>query len=221
MMEDLFKQHFAIVFPIFFAAMWLAVTTLLGALSGWYALMQRYPDREEKPLLHLWGQSGTMGAGVGMSGILKLSVCPSGLRVGMFRVFGVFCHDFFVPWEEIRIRRKTWLFMALAELRFGDGASGKLTVQSNVADQLARAAGGDWPEPGMFPRQTTEAVFWDLAKQWAILTTFASLFFISASRLASAPGHDPVGPPVVVAIAFPAIVFGIVSLIRFFVRLRQ
>jgi hypothetical protein len=86
-------------FLLFFATLWFAVTTLLGVMSNWFVLAQRYPDRKEEALLTLRGQSGSMGLGVRMNHILKISVCPSGLRIGMSRVFGPFCRDFFVPWE--------------------------------------------------------------------------------------------------------------------------
>ena len=47
-------------FPVYFAFLWLGVTMLLGVLSGWFSLMQRYPNREETPLLTLSAQSGSM-----------------------------------------------------------------------------------------------------------------------------------------------------------------
>ena len=68
--------------------------------------MEVYPDQSDEPILRLRGQSGTMGLGVGMNGVLILSVCPTGLRVGMMRVFGPFCRDFFVPWESIAVVRE-------------------------------------------------------------------------------------------------------------------
>jgi len=97
--------------------MWFGVTTMLGALSGWYALMNRYPDRPESPMLVLRHQSGSFGF-VGMSRILVLSACPSGLRIGMMRIFGPFCRDFFVPWDEIRVRRKDRVLWRTAILEF-------------------------------------------------------------------------------------------------------
>jgi hypothetical protein len=49
-------------------------------------------------------------------------------------------------------------------------------------------------------------------KEWAALTACAALFFILAPRLIT-----PDGPflPIPVAIAFPAVVFGIVALMRY------
>lgn len=77
-----------------------------------------------------------------MRGILTLDVCPSGFRVGIIRAFGPFCRDFFVPWEDIRVTRKTVLFWPVAKLQFGNPSIGSLTISARVADRLARAAKG-------------------------------------------------------------------------------
>ena len=147
-MDDPLPLYFSYAFPVFFAALWVAITVLLGFASGWYALMRRYPDRSERPILHLRGQMGFMGSlNARFRGILRLSVCPSGLRVGVFRLFGPFCRDFFVPWEEISVTRAQWFLMGeMAIMTFGDPPHGKLAVTAAVAARLAKAAGDDWPE---------------------------------------------------------------------------
>ena len=76
-------------FSAFFILMWLGVTTLLSWKSGWFKLMRRYPDQDETSVLVLRNQSGSMG-GVSMRNILQLEVCPSGLRISIFRIFGPF-----------------------------------------------------------------------------------------------------------------------------------
>jgi hypothetical protein len=99
MSAGLIGQNFPIFFPLFFVALWLTVTTILTMLSGWFRLMAEYPDQSMEPILRLRGQSGAMGVGVSMRGILILSVCPTGLRVwdnadfrpilqGLFRALG-------------------------------------------------------------------------------------------------------------------------------------
>ncbi len=125
--------------------LWLPVTTLLNIASGWRGLTARYPDRDEAPYLTLRWVSGEMGT-VRMRGVLILGACPSGLRVDMFRPFNLFGRPFFVPWGELRVERvKTW-FAMMATLRFGDGAR-PLVIPASVADRLAAASQGRWPEP--------------------------------------------------------------------------
>ena len=213
-MDALIKQYFPFIFPVFFVTLWLLVTTLLGLFSGWYLLMRKYPNREEEPLLQLKWQSGMMGL-VGMSRILNIAVCPSGLRIGMMRIFGLFCRDFFVPWQDIAVVRKDRFFWQTAELHFGPPPQATLSIPVHVADRLARASLGRWPEPGPFAPESNQQAFLSVAKQWAATTFLAAAFFTVAPRVISP--HGPY-PPLSVAIGFPAVVFGIVSLFRYFVR---
>jgi hypothetical protein len=212
-LNNLIEQNFAIVFPVFFAALWLTVTTVLAVLSGWFRLMARFPNQSAEPLLRVRGQSGSMGPGVSMRGILTLSVCPSGLRVGIMRVFGPFCRDFFVPWEAFRVTRKTVLFWPVAKLQFGSPGVGSLTIPPHVANRLARAALGRWPEAGPFPEEKHHDTLRRLLTQWAAITCAAALFF-TLVPLAVAP--TGARPPIVVAILFPAIVFGVATIVRYF-----
>jgi hypothetical protein len=149
-LNGLIEQNFAVLFPLLFASLWLAVTTILAVLSGWFRLTAKFPDQAVEPLLRVRGQSGWVGP-ISMRGILTLSVCPSGLRVGIMRLFGPFCRDFLVPWQDIMVTRKTGLFRRVAELQFGSPAIGSLSIPAHVADRLARAAVGRWPETGHFP----------------------------------------------------------------------
>jgi hypothetical protein len=145
-MEDVLPK-FLTFFPLFFAALWIGIGTLLGYMSGWFKLMDRYPDRaHEKPSLRLRMQWGVMGWGVRLRGVLNLSVCDTGLRVGMFRLFGIFSRPFLVPWHDITVSREKSWFGQLAKLEFGSPKVGNLTIHGDVADRLAKAAGDDWPE---------------------------------------------------------------------------
>src|SRR4051794_6773901 len=103
-------QQFMTVFPFFFVGLWLFVTTVLGFLSGWFDLQRHYPKGDEPALLTLRWRSGSMGMGVSLSGILTLSACSSGLRIGIFRLFGLFQRPFFVPWDEIEAEQTTLFF---------------------------------------------------------------------------------------------------------------
>jgi hypothetical protein len=198
-------------FPLFFLGFWLLVTTILAGLSGWFSLMTRYPNRNEIQVLKLRWQSGTMGMGVRMNGLLTLGVCPSGLRVGMFRVFGPFCRDFFVPWEEVFVdRSESWLFGKRAKINFG--SAGSLTVFANVVDRIARALPERWPEKDAPAAETRRGIFLRLTKLW-LLTAGGASAFLSVVIL-SLPSTET-GPPLAVAILFPAIVFGLSFLLQY------
>ncbi len=206
------EQDFAVFFPLFIAALWLTVTTVLAVLSGWFRLMMRFPNQIAQPLLRIRWQSGWMGLWVSMRGILTLSVCPSGLRVGIMRVFGPFCRDFFVPWDAISVTRKTVFLWPVARLQFGSPAVGSLTIPAHVADKVAGAAMGRWPEAGPFPEETRGDTRRRLLAQWAVMTCVAALFFTIAPLAVAPTGTRP---PIVVAILFPAIVFGAGTIVRY------
>jgi L-asparagine transporter-like permease len=74
---------------------------------------------------------------------------------------------------------------------------------------------GYWPEEGPFPEEKRGDTFRRLLAEWAAITTLAALFFILVP-LAVAPSGAR--PPIIVAILFPAIVFGLASIVRFFIE---
>ncbi len=204
------------LFPFFFIAGWLVVTTILSVRAGWFALMRNYPDRPERAVLTLPRQSGSMG-GVGMNGILTLSTCESGLRMHIMRIFGLFSRDFFVPWEEIAVLRKqSWLMGPTTELQFGAGIVGKLKLQAYIADRLARSVPARWPEAELLPPEPASGVFLRYLKLWLAVVVFASAFFTLVPRMMA---HGKGGPPVAIAILFPAIVFGVVFLVRYLIEI--
>jgi hypothetical protein len=198
-----------------FALLWLVVTTLLGLLSGWFRLMREFPNRVEQPKLRLRYQSGMMGQLVHMNGVLTLSVCPSGIRIGIMRLFGPFSRNFFVPWNDLVVVRKKFLFWPVAKLQFGNPMEGALTISAHVADRLARAAAGYWPEAGPFKAEKPSETFRRLFSQWAALTCFGALFFTLVPMIMAPVGQHP---PILVAILFPAIGFGILFAVKYLIQ---
>jgi hypothetical protein len=213
-LDDFIQRNFAVAFPIFFATLWVGVTTVLGFLSGWFRLAARFPDQLDEPILRVRGQSGSMGLlGVSMSNILTLSACQFGLRVGIFRPFGPFARDFYVPWEELSVTRSRFLFTPMADLSFGHPAVGSLRIRGRVADRLAVASANRWPESGPFTPETRSDVAYRLFGRWGLMTGFAAAFFTFVPLLVAPAGARP---PLVVAFLFPAIVFGVISIWRYF-----
>ena len=195
-MSDLIKQNFALYFPIFFATMWFFVTTLLGFLSGWFALMKAYPNSAEEALKTLTWQSGSMNT-VSMRSILTLGVCPSGLRIGMMRLFGPFCRPFLVPWAEISVVRKDYFLWKMARLSFGEPPFGRLTVSAHVADRLAIAAEGTWPEPGPFVPETRKQTTSRVAKLLVgMALIYAALFAVAIFLIPRFMHSNMAGTPI-------------------------
>ena len=131
-----------LLFITFFSAMWLGVTGLLGLLSGWFRLQKAFPDQiEQQPLQQLRGQTGMMGGPafmpVNFKHCLRLDICPTGLRVAVFKLLGPFQHPFFVPWSSITPERGRFLFGTCYRLNFGTPAIGALSLHTGVVQKIA------------------------------------------------------------------------------------
>jgi hypothetical protein len=179
--------------------------------------MRKYPVVAEIPLLTLKNQSGSLN-GVSMRQILNLSVCPSGLQIGIMRIFGPFSRPFFVPWEAISVTRKDRFFQKMAKISFAQ-SSISLMLPAEVADRLARASDGRWPETGSFPLEASHQTAARIFKQWLLLTCFASTFFTVVPRLTDM--DLTTYPPIAITILFPAIVIGIASVVNYLMRPRN
>lgn len=196
-------------FPFFFISLWLFVTSLLGLLAGWFSLQKHYPRGDDDALLTLRGLSGRMGmVGVNFSGVLRLSACPSGLRVGLFRLFGPFQRPFTVPWNAIDAQPKASFFFPMVRLGLGRPEIGTLTISRSVWARLAAAS----PAHAMAAEAMVDGqkIRRGFLVQWIAITVLAGSFFFFASRL----GPDPVPVPAMVCFGFPAIVLGVGLLIR-------
>lgn len=204
-----------VLFFLFFAGFWVFVTWSLGKKAGWFRLAERYPDQEEGAVRRLRCQSGQLG-GVAMSGILHLDVCPSGLRIAMLKLFGLFHRKIFVPWSEIAVQRKRKLFSPVAELRFGRDES-TLEIPDYVANQIARSVPERWPEPGNFPPQTIVEAGRIVLVRWMLMVAGIALLFAAIPSLLA--GHRS-GMPAEVIGCF-AIVLGIPSLRDLLARIRR
>lgn len=209
------ESLFPALFPVYFAGIWLAATTILGVVSGWFELAQRYPDRKEPPLLKIGSQSGMMRLGVGINGILVLSACPSGLRVAIWRVFGPFSKPFFVPWNEISVRPSKVLFRPMARLSFGNPEAGVLTLEAQTWERLVQSASqhAGSPVAQTLPSMSEGRLLQAYVLEWATLTTLAAAFFFIAPRLLGARGGAL--PPLVLCVAFPAAFVGVVQAGRY------
>jgi hypothetical protein len=119
---------------------WLAVTTLLGALSGWFLLESRYPLIREDQACRLSMESGWFGM-IQYRGCLNLSAGASGLRVGVWSLFGPLEKPFTVPWAEIWAVRVPGMFGATAQLGFGDTGVAMRIGAATWEDLVAVAQG--------------------------------------------------------------------------------
>jgi hypothetical protein len=74
-------------------------------------------------------------------------------------------------------------------------------------------AGERWPQSGPFPQEKRGDHARRLLAHWTVVTSFLALFFIVVP-LAVAPSGSR--PPILPAILFPALFFGVGFVVRFF-----
>lgn len=125
------------LFPVLFLGMWLIIVTLLGRMSGWINLQDRFPDRPDESLIIMRAQSGAMGgisvAKVNFSGCLRFDVCRTGLRVSIWKIFGPFQRPFFVPWGQITVSDASVFKFKRHRLAFGTPEGGFLIIANRTA----------------------------------------------------------------------------------------
>lgn len=205
--------------------LWLFVCTLLSFLSGWFFLMKRFPDVSDRgEMIKSYSPMRVkMGIGVHFQGILTLESYPQGLRLKMFRLFCPFNQPLFVPWDQIEVERKREFFVKCAVLYFGErGAFSKLVVAEDLANRLWQDMGAVWPEKGRVPDpQPSQLIIYKILLRWLGMTLLASAFFVIAPRLMTPHGNPNNYPPILVAVLFPAVVFGIVSCVDAYNKLRE
>jgi hypothetical protein len=212
--DGVVEQWFPYVFPFLFVGMWLLIATMLGVMSGWFNLQQWYPDDgSEEPLLKLGGQSGSMGAGVTLGGILKLRAYRSGLGIRIWRVFGPFQKPLRVPWSEIEAEKSSSFFSPTVKLHLGKPANGTLKISARSWERLVNAVPQSETRiqmPAAAPVRG-RSIALSMIVQWLMISGVAGAFFYFASR--SNESKDPL--PLGICVGFPAVVFGIGQLFRY------
>jgi len=217
-MTDILEQQ-PYLFPLFFAGVWLVVTTVLALMAGWFSLQSQYPDQPEAPTRRWSMASGRLGL-TSYSGCMVLSACPSGLRIGVWRVFGPFCHSIFVPWSDLSVERRGWSTrLVIGRAGTGDEPIGQLSLSDTLVSEIARSAGKSWPQGGVIATEpSAKQMAARLLAQWAFISVVGSLFFTLVPRVLR-PGAA--APPLVVAIGLPTLFFGAVCVVQFLAYLAR
>ncbi|QIG81181.1 hypothetical protein [Stakelama tenebrarum] len=195
------------LFPLFFIGMWLAIGTLLGLVSGWFALQGRFPESDAQSRRTLRMRSGKLGA-VYFSGCLTFYATPRGLRVRVWHLFAPFQRAFEVPWDQITATESASWIRTRVRLSLGKPSAATMRIDAHDWERLLAAAGktSTTDRPTVSPRSRATPI----VLQWLVVTAFAATFLYGVPRLMGAEE----GVPLHIAILFPGIVFGIGTLIR-------
>jgi len=93
-----------VIFALKFAALWLGMSVVLSAMSGWYLLQRLYPHVTEDQLNTPWFNP-TWGGALSRRGWLRVSAGRSGLRLEALKIFAPLDRPVTIPWSEITARR--------------------------------------------------------------------------------------------------------------------
>ena len=130
--------RFPLVFPFFFAGIWIGASYLLSRFSGWRALAARYPAAGEPPGERMLWTSAQIG-GVSFRSCLNMTVGPAGLYLVPAFMFRLFMPPLLVPWGDVRFTGfKKVFFFEFACLRLGGAEAGVPCVLRRDLEKFLR-----------------------------------------------------------------------------------
>ena len=145
-MRHSIDTQFPVIFPVFFIALWCAISLLASRLTGWAALARRFSSTT--PFTgQTWNwQSARMRWTTHYGSCLTVGADPSGLYLSVMFLFRMGHAPLFLPWHEVSVRRR-WKVLGLryVELRLGQEEQLPFQISGSLADRLKAAAGSGWP----------------------------------------------------------------------------
>jgi hypothetical protein len=131
---------------VFFVGLWCLVSFLVGKLSGWSTLEQRFGSSFPFPGQTWKWKSARMRRGTNYNNCLTIGADPTGLYLATVFFFRIGHPSLFIPWTEISLlgRRKIF-FVEFAEFRLGREEQVPFLIRAKLADQIRAAAASSWP----------------------------------------------------------------------------
>ena len=86
-----------------------------------------------------------MRAFTNYNGCLTVGASPAGLYLHPFVLFRFRHPALFIPWHEIRVQRKRFLFRTMTILYLSSEYSIPFRISDRLAARLQKAAGDQWP----------------------------------------------------------------------------
>jgi hypothetical protein len=147
-LQRLIDQHpfaFLAIFPIYFLWLWLLVGATISVIGGWFSLAKVYRTQVAFDGTKWRMQSGQMRWPANYNNVLTIGVSQQGLYLASMFLFRFMHPPIFVPWNEIKVRRKTgWVFEYVI-LTMGHDLAIPLRVRAKLAAKLRESAGTYWP----------------------------------------------------------------------------
>ncbi len=93
----------AVMFPLAFVGIWLAVTFLLATTSGWSALRREHPDPGPEPTRWQPVRVGYLGGVRFRGSVMSIGASPAGLHLKTGFLFASAHQPIRVPWALVRV----------------------------------------------------------------------------------------------------------------------
>jgi hypothetical protein len=132
--------YFAFLFPVLFIAFWTFICFLISLMSGWSALTRRFRAQSEP-----YGDTRSAGpffCGVQMrfrcnyNNAVRLTVTGEALFLSVVIFFRVGHPPLAIPWQEIQLRRKKFLWLRFVVLTLGNEEKIPLRISERIARKL-------------------------------------------------------------------------------------
>ncbi len=138
-MEQLAPLLFLLIFPV----MWLTVTALLSAVSGWPALADRFPSRGVAVVERIGYVSGSVGRSPGLPvafrNSLVLTLASEGFELSTIWMFRFMHRPLFVPWTEVAsVEQQNRWMVRRCVVRLRD-ARIRIAIAGKPGESLAQA----------------------------------------------------------------------------------
>jgi len=127
-------------FAIYFVTLWCAACFVISLVSGWFRLASSF--RRESDPLGKTRNVGPMFYGVSMrfwtnyNGVIRLSAADDALYLSVFFLFRVGHPPLRVPWGEIQIEKKKFLFQTYVLLTLGNRDRIPMRISKRMARNL-------------------------------------------------------------------------------------
>lgn len=132
-------------FSFIFGAVWFVVCAVVSYVGGWATLASRYRCQSDFVGERWPFQNGWMRWTVHYGNCLTVGGNSEGLYLAVFTPFRFGHPPLLIPWGEITITRRQFLFIRWVRFEIGRELHIPLSIRTTLARRLHAVADGKWP----------------------------------------------------------------------------
>ena len=124
------------IFPLYFAAIWIAVGYSLSKMSGWSELSEKYVFSNKFDGKYYRYQSAKFNK-INFNNALQLGVNNQGMYLATMILFRLFHKPLFIPWNEIQAEPYKRLFFKGYRLKFNLFPNIEMKINGRTYDKMS------------------------------------------------------------------------------------